>query len=257
MATAQLMASSVLVSARSLTSFEGLRPANVKFASFGSLKAAGGLSQRSFRGLAVKAATVVAPKYTSIKPLGDRVLVKIKSADEKTDGGILLPTSAQTKPQGGEVVAIGEGKTIGNTKVDISLKAGTQVVYSKYAGTELDFNNSKHLILKEDDIVGILETDDVKDLKPLNDRVLIKVAEAEEKTAGGLLLTEATKEKPSFGTVIAVGPGSLGEDGKRKPLSLSPGNTVLYSKYAGNDFKGSDGSNYIALRASDVIAVLS
>lgn len=55
------------------------------------------------------------------------------------------------------------------------LQAGTQVVYSKYAGTEVEFNGSKHLILKDDDIVGILETDEVKDLKPLNDRVLIKV----------------------------------------------------------------------------------
>lgn len=55
------------------------------------------------------------------------------------------------------------------------MQAGNQVVYSKYAGTELEFNGTNHLILKEDDIVGILETDDVKDLKPLNDRVLIKV----------------------------------------------------------------------------------
>jgi chaperonin GroES len=56
-----------------------------------------------------------------------------------------------------------------------SLQAGAQVVYSKYAGTEVEFNGSKHLILKDDDIVGILETEEVKDLKPLNDRVLIKV----------------------------------------------------------------------------------
>lgn len=55
------------------------------------------------------------------------------------------------------------------------MQAGNQVVYSKYAGTEVEFNGTNHLILKEDDIVGILETDDVKDLKPLNDRVLIKV----------------------------------------------------------------------------------
>ncbi|KAF8393660.1 hypothetical protein HHK36_021906 [Tetracentron sinense] len=196
-------------------------------------------------------------QYTSIKPLGDRVLVKIKIAEEKTVGGILLPTTAQTKPQGGEVVAVGEGKTVGTNKVDISLKTGTQVVYSKYAGTEVEFNGSNHLILKEDDIVGILETDDVKDLKPLNDRVLIKVAEAEEKTAGGLLLTEASKEKPSIGTVIAAGPGPLDEEGNRKPMSVTPGDMVLYSKYAGNDFKGSDGFDYIALRVSDVMAALS
>jgi chaperonin GroES len=207
--------------------------------------------------LVVKASTVVAPKYTAVKPLGDRVLVKIKTVEETSMGGILLPTSAQSKPQSGEVVAIGEGRTVGKNQVDISLKTGTQVVYSKYAGTELEFNDSNHLILKEDDIVGILETDDIKDLKPLNDRVFIKVAEAEVKTSGGLFLTEANKEKPSVGTVIAVGPGPLDEEGKRKPLSVSPGNTVLYSKYAGNDFKGTDGTNYIALRVSDVMAVLS
>ncbi|XP_022961221.1 20 kDa chaperonin, chloroplastic-like [Cucurbita moschata] len=255
MATAQLAGS--LISARNLPSFSGLRPSAVKFSPSVAHVRVGGRSKRSYTGLVVRAATVVAPKYTSIKPLGDRVLVKIKEAEEKTDGGILLPTTAQSKPQGGEVVAVGEGKTIGNTKVEASVKTGAQVVYSKYAGTELEFNGSKHLILKEDDIVGILETDDAKDLQPLNDRVLIKVAEAEEKTAGGLLLTEASKEKPSIGTVIAVGPGHLEEDGKRKPLSIAVGDNAMYSKYAGNEFKGKDGSDYIALRATDVIAVLS
>ncbi|XP_010541687.1 PREDICTED: 20 kDa chaperonin, chloroplastic-like isoform X2 [Tarenaya hassleriana] len=254
MAATQLTASSV--AARSFASFEGLRPSSVKLSSLGTAKL-GSLRQNQFRGLVVKAAAVVAPKFTFIKPLGDRVLIKIKEAEEKTEGGILLPSTAQSKPQGGEVVALGEGRTVGKTKVDISIKTGAQVVYSKYAGTEVEFNDSKHLILKEDDIVGILETDDIKDLKPLNDRVFIKVAEAEEKTAGGLLLTETTKEKPSIGTVIAVGPGALDEEGNRKALSITSGSTVLYSKYAGNDFKGKDGSDYIALRASDVMAVLS
>ncbi|CAN1772547.1 20 kDa chaperonin, chloroplastic [Linum perenne] len=220
MASTQLTASSISVSARNLVSFEGIKPSTV----------------------VVQAATVVAPKYTSIKPLGDRVLVKINNKEETSAGGILIPTSAQSKPQGGEVVAVGEGKTIAGKTIDNSVK----VVYSKYAGTEIEFNGENHLLLKEDDIIGILETDHIKDLTPLNDRVLIKVTEAEEMTAGGLLLTDATKEKPSTGT-----------DGSVKPLTVAPGNTVLYSKYAGNDFKGSDGSNYITIRASDVMAVLS
>lgn len=213
--------------------------------------------RRAFRGLVVRAATVVAPKYTTLKPLADRVLVKINSSEEKTTGGILLPTTAQSKPQGGEVVAVGEGRIIGDKKVDVSIQVGAQVVYSKYAGTEVELNDYNHLVLKEDDIIGILETDDVKDMKPLNDRVLIKVAEAEDKTPGGLLLTEATKEKPSIGTVVAVGPGSLDDEGKRSPLSVSAGSTVLYSKYAGSEFKGADGTNYIVLRVSDLMAVLS
>ncbi|XP_031092405.1 20 kDa chaperonin, chloroplastic-like [Ipomoea triloba] len=98
---------------------------------------------------------------------------------------------------------------------------------------------------------------DVKDLKPLNDRVLIKVAEVEENTSGGLLLSAASKEKPSIGTVLAVGPGLLDEEGNRKSLSVSTGSIILFSKYAGNEFKGVDGSDYIVLRVSDVIAVLS
>ncbi|CAI8610956.1 unnamed protein product [Vicia faba] len=251
MATTQLTASSI--STRNLSSFEGLRTSSIQFRS--KNVRIGTPTQRLFPSMVVKAATVVAPKHTLLKPLGDRVLVKIKDAEEKTVGGIILPSTAQSKPQGGEVVAVGEGKTVGNNKVEIS--AGAQVVYSKYAGTEVEFNGSKHLILKDDDIVGILETDEVKDLKPLSDRVLIKVAEAEKKTAGGLLLTEATKEKPSVGTVIAVGPGSVDDEGNRTPLSITPGNTVLYSKYAGNDFKGKDGSDYIALRALDVMAILT
>ncbi|KAK9149466.1 hypothetical protein Scep_008223 [Stephania cephalantha] len=253
MASVQVTGSSF--GTRSVPSFDGLHRSTVRFSS--AVPTRVGISQRSYKGLVVKAATVVAPKYTSIKPLGDRVLVKIKTAEEKTGGGILLPTTAQTKPHSGEVVAIGEGRTVGKTKVDISIQTGAQVVYSKYAGTEVEFSGSNHLILKEDDIVGLLDTDDIKDLKPLNDRVLIKVAEAETKTAGGLLLTEAAKEKPSIGTVVAVGPGPLDEEGKRKPLTVATGNTVLYSKYAGNEFKGADGSDYITLRASDVMAVLS
>ncbi|GJM98711.1 hypothetical protein PR202_ga15742 [Eleusine coracana subsp. coracana] len=211
---------------------------------------------RRARGLVVRAATVVSPKYTSIKPLGDRVLVKVNTSEAKTEGGILLPVSVQSRPTGGEVVAVGEGRSIGSSNnIEISVPVGAQVVYSKYAGTELKFNEADHLILKEDDIIGILDSDDVKDLKPLSDRILIKVAEAEEQTAGGLLLTQANKEKPSVGTVVAVGPGPLSEDGSRKALSITPGNDVLYSKYAGSEFKGEDGE-YIVLKASDVLAVL-
>ncbi|GAA0145976.1 chaperonin [Lithospermum erythrorhizon] len=255
MATSQLTASTISV--KGFASFEGLRHSNnVKVPSFVHFKQSGH-SFGSFHGLVVKAATTVAPKYTALKPLGDRVLVKTKLAEEKSVGGILLPTSAQSKPQGGEIVAVGEGRLVGKKKVDVSVKTGSQVVYSKYAGTEVEFNGTNHLIVKEDDIIGILDTDDIKDLKPLNDRVLIKVAESEMKTAGGLLLTESSKEKPSIGTVVAVGPGPLDEDGSRHPISVSAGNTVMYSKYAGNDFKGADGSDYIVLRAADVMAVLS
>eukprot|EP00850_Spirogloea_muscicola_P008555 SM000045S16300 [mRNA] locus=s45:733884:735137:+ [translate_table: standard] len=196
-------------------------------------------------------------QFKTLTPLGDRVLVKIQTKEEKSQGGILLPTAAQTKPQGGEVVAVGDGRTVGDKKVAIDIQTGSKIVYSKYAGTEVEFDGAEHLLLKEDDVIGLLSSDDIEDLKPLNDRVLIKVAEAESKTAGGVLLTDSAKEKPVVGTVVATGPGPLGEDGSRKPLDIAEGNTVLYSKYAGSDFKSKDGTQFVVLRGSDVMAVLS
>eukprot|EP00850_Spirogloea_muscicola_P011463 SM000071S21087 [mRNA] locus=s71:299484:300774:+ [translate_table: standard] len=196
-------------------------------------------------------------QFKTLTPLGDRVLVKIQTKEEKSQGGILLPTAAQTKPQGGEVVAVGDGRTLGDKKVAIDIQTGSKIVYSKYAGTEVEFDGAEHLLLKEDDVIGLLSSDDIEDLKPLNDRVLIKVAEAESKTAGGVLLTDSAKEKPVVGTVVATGPGPLGEDGSRKPLDITEGNTVLYSKYAGSDFKSKDGTQFVVLRGSDVMAILS
>ncbi|XP_026415969.1 20 kDa chaperonin, chloroplastic-like [Papaver somniferum] len=136
------------------------------------------------------------------KPLGDRVLVVTKTAEQKTTGGIQSPSTAQTKPQGSEILSIEKGKTVGKAQVDVSLKTGAQIIYSKYAGTEVDLNGVSHLLLNDDVIVGILETEDVKDFKPLSERVLINVEEAEKETAGGLLLTEDSKEKPSIGTFV-------------------------------------------------------
>ncbi|CAM6063735.1 unnamed protein product [Sphagnum tenellum] len=207
--------------------------------------------------LTIRAATAVAPTFTTLKPLGDRILLKIQAVEEKSAGGILLPTTAQTKPQGGVVVAIGEGKTVGDKKLDISVNIGAQVVYSKYAGTEVEFNGESHLLLKEEDVVGLLSGDDVKELQPLNDRVLVQVSETESQTAGGVLLTESAKEKPVIGTVIATGPGTYGEDGERKPVEVSSGDHVLYSKYAVNEFKNKDGVQFVVLRVSDILAILA
>ncbi|EFJ24506.1 hypothetical protein SELMODRAFT_100980, partial [Selaginella moellendorffii] len=195
-------------------------------------------------------------QFKTLKPLGDRVLVKIQKANETTPGGILLPVTSQTKPQGGEVVAVGSGKTIADKKIDPCVSIGDMVVYSKYAGTEVQFDDAEHVLLKEDDLIGFLSTDDIKDLKPLNERVLIKIAEAEDKTSGGIILTENAKEKPVTGTAVAVGSGAFGEDGVKKPLDIAPGNSVMYSKYAGNEFKSKDGSEYVVIRASDILAVL-
>lgn len=92
-------------------------------------------------------------------------------------------------------------------------------------------------------------------VKPLEDRVLVKQSEAEEKTAGGIVLPDTAKEKPQRGTVEAVGPGKLLDSGSRGEMSLKKGDVVIYGKYAGTEVDVS-GQKYVILRESDVLAVL-
>ena len=83
----------------------------------------------------------------------------------------------------------------------------------------------------------------VSTVKPLGDRVFVKVSESEEKTAGGILLPDTAKEKPQVGEVVQVGPGKRNDDGSRQAPEVGVGDKVLYSKYAGTDIKlGSDGT---------------
>ncbi len=92
-------------------------------------------------------------------------------------------------------------------------------------------------------------------LKPLSDRVIIKQDEAEETTASGLILTSSSKEKPQRGTVIAVGEGKRADDGSLIPMPVAEGDTIVYGKYAGQEITV-EGTDYIILRADDIIAVV-
>lgn len=94
----------------------------------------------------------------NVKPLGDKVLVKPNTSDEKTAGGIVLPDSAKERPQEGVVVSVGTGRVLDNgTKVEIGVKAGDVVIYSKYGGTEIKIEGVEHLILDESSILAIKE----------------------------------------------------------------------------------------------------
>ncbi|GHV76158.1 10 kDa chaperonin [Spirochaetia bacterium] len=88
-----------------------------------------------------------------VKPLADRVIVKLEKSEAKTAGGIIIPDNAQEKTQTGTVTAVGEG----TEKVKITVKAGDKVMYDKYAGTQVKFDGTEHLILKMADIIAIIE----------------------------------------------------------------------------------------------------
>lgn len=89
----------------------------------------------------------------TMKPINDRVVVKPSPAEEKTAGGIIIPDTAKEKPQRGEIVAVGPGKE-GN---EMTVQVGDVVLYGKYAGQELSYNGEDYLIMREDDILVVLE----------------------------------------------------------------------------------------------------
>ncbi len=93
-----------------------------------------------------------------LKPLGDHVLVKPLSKEEKTQGGIILPDTAKEKPQAGEVIAVGPGRLLENgTRVKPEVKTGDKVIYAKYGGMEIKLDAEEYLILREADILAIKE----------------------------------------------------------------------------------------------------
>jgi len=92
-------------------------------------------------------------------------------------------------------------------------------------------------------------------LKPLGNRVVVEPIEQEEMTAGGIVLPETAKEKPQKGKVLSVGPGDRDEDGKRIPMDVNAGDTVLFAKYAGTEIK-IDGKKLLILRESDLLAIV-
>lgn len=94
----------------------------------------------------------------SLKPISDRVIVRAVKSEEKTAGGIVLPDTAQEKPQQAEVIAVGPGKVLDNGKTaSVDVKIGDKVYYGKYSGTEVKLDGQEYVVLRQDDILGVVE----------------------------------------------------------------------------------------------------
>ena len=93
----------------------------------------------------------------SLRPLGDKVVIKVKAEEVKTLGGIVLPGSAQEKPQQGKGVAVGTGEIIDGKKVPLDVKVDDEVIYSKYSGNEVKIGDEEFLIIRQADILAIVE----------------------------------------------------------------------------------------------------
>ncbi|HEX5080735.1 MAG TPA: co-chaperone GroES [Blastocatellia bacterium] len=95
----------------------------------------------------------------NIRPLNDRIIVRRLEEQEQMRGGLYIPDTAKEKPQEGEVLAVGNGKLLDNgQRIAIDLKAGDRILFGKYAGTEIKLDGDEYLILREDDVLGVVET---------------------------------------------------------------------------------------------------
>ncbi len=93
-----------------------------------------------------------------IRPLQDRIIVKRVKEEEKTKGGIIIPETAKEKPSEGEIVAVGKGKVLeSGTVLPLDVKVGDRILFSRYGGTEVKIEGEEHLIMREDDILGVIE----------------------------------------------------------------------------------------------------
>lgn len=93
-----------------------------------------------------------------LRPLGNRVIIEVSKEEEKTVGGIVLPSAAKEKSQTGTVIAVGEGRiTDSGTKIEMTVKEGDKVLFEKYAGTEIKYDGQDYLVVKESDIVAVLD----------------------------------------------------------------------------------------------------
>jgi len=194
-------------------------------------------------------------------PKGDRVLVKIAEQEVKTRGGILLPTSAQKRPTSGDVVGLGDGRTAEGDTKPFFLQEGQTVLYSKFGFmySEMKVGEDEFILIREDDVIGVMpraaaQAEDIPELLPLGDRLLLRVEEVADVTMGGVILPSSAKERPLSGTVVRCGPGKWDkETGEREALRVAPGDRVLYFKYAGDNMETPAGEQFVVLREDDIL----
>ncbi|GBF92721.1 hypothetical protein Rsub_05090 [Raphidocelis subcapitata] len=200
--------------------------------------------------------------FAKIVPKGDRVLVKVAAQEEKTRGGILLPVSAQKRPTSGDVVSLGDGRLGDGTVKPFTLKEGQTVLYSKFGFMYQDvkMGGDEYILIREDDVIGVMprsnaQAEDIPELQPLADRVLVRIEDTADVTLGGVVLPDSAKERPLSGTVVRVGPGKFDQEaeGGRTKIGVAPGDRVLYFKYAGDNMETPAGEKFIVLRSDDCL----
>jgi chaperonin GroES len=194
-----------------------------------------------------------------LKPLSNNVLVRVKEAITSTTGGIFIPDNAKERPTEGKVIAVGGGRVHPETAItiDMAVSVGDNVIYGKFDGSELKYNDINHQLIKDDDVLLKYSGSDatLASVECVKDQVLIKLPPKEETNSVGLIVsTPGSKDKrPDYGVVAKIGPGRQAGNGKVMPIQVTPGDNVRFRDFAGTEVK-IEGKEYLVIRAYDILA---
>lgn len=192
-----------------------------------------------------------------LTPARNYLLVKNAPPPTTTAGGLILSTASAEKPTYGEVLAAGPGSYWpAGGLIPMVVAVGETVLFGKYGGTEVTYDNAKSTLVTQDDVLCKLEGGaySADAVVPILDRVFVKKAAAASESGGGIVLTAgAASNDRNTGEVVSTGPGRLMENGQVEPMTFGVGATVLFAKFGGTEIKfGSD--EYVMLRVTDIYA---
>jgi chaperonin GroES len=194
-----------------------------------------------------------------LKPMSNNILVKVKEAISSTVGGIYIPDTAKERPTEGKVIAVGGGRVHPETAyvLDMAVNVGDNVIYGKYDGSELKYNDINHQLIKDDDVLLKYTGDEalLSNVECVKDQVMIKLPPKEESNSAGLIVsTPGSKDKRAdYGIVTKVGPGRQAGNGKVMEIQVKPGDNVRFRDFAGTEVK-IEGKEYLVIRAYDILA---
>ena len=194
-----------------------------------------------------------------LKPLSNNILVRVKEAVVSTTGGIYIPDNAKERPTEGKVVAIGGGRIHPETAFNLAIAVaeGDSVIYGKYDGSELRYNDVNHQLIKDDDVLLKYSGEEatLANVECVKDQILIKLPAKEEANSVGLIVsTPGNKDKRAdHGVVVKVGPGRQAGNGQVMKPQVAAGDNVRFRDFAGTEVK-IEGKEYLVIRSYDILA---
>ena len=181
----------------------------------------------------------------------------MRKLEEKTGGGLFVPTADTEKPKEGFVVAAGPGAVHPETGalIECPVKEGDLVMVSDYTGETVEYNGEKHVFVDADSLLGVFADKSLtaQSFTPICNRVLVAVAESAKETTTGIALALDEDEDDNTGEVVSVGPGKRAANGQLREVDIKPGENVMYKKYSGAE-AALDGKRFKIVFESDCLA---